>query len=164
MADENVDQKQKSLSPAEIGRQLIGAAATATLATIDRKTGGPSASLIALATLDDNTPLFLISTLAEHTANLQADPRASILLDGTRELDDPLTGPRLTLIGKALPFTGAPTAARSRYLAHHPGAEVYVDFADFEFYVFKALRAHYVGGFGRIAAIPVENLKHSSPA
>jgi putative heme iron utilization protein len=150
-------------SLAEIGRQMIADADMAALASLDRKSGGPSASLIALATLSDNTPIFLISSLAEHTKNLIEDPRAGLLIDETRTLDDPLTGPRLTLIGRAAPIppTDAQTlaAARARYLTSHPSAEQYVDFADFAFYQFSIERAHYVGGFGKISAIAAQDLK-----
>ncbi len=156
-------QQQNSQSEAEIGRQMIAQAQITSLATIDRKSGGPSASLIAVATLSDNSPIFLISALAEHTKNLIKDPRASLLIDGTRKLQDPLTGPRLTLIGQAAPIaSSAPehlAAARERYLAAHPNAELYVDFADFEFYAFTIERAHYVGGFGKISAIAAGDLK-----
>ena len=169
------DNKQ---SLAEIGRRMIAQANFSALATIDRRSGGPSASLIAMATLPDNTPLFLISTLAEHTKNLAADARASLLLDETRDLDDPLTGPRLTLIGTALPLAatgpslhalansepGLRALARQRYLARHPGAETYVDFADFDFYRFKITHAHYVGGFGAISSIPGADLTTAEPS
>ncbi len=159
-------QQQNSQSLAEIGRQMIAQAQITSLATIDRKTGGPSASLIAMATLSDNSPVFLISALAEHTKNLLKDPRASVLIDETRQLQDPLTGPRLTLIGTAVPIAPSAcerlTAARNRYLAAHPGAELYVDFTDFEFYAFTIERAHYVGGFGKISAIAAADLTTNS--
>ena len=142
-----------------IGRELIQQTRKAALATIDRKSGGPSASLIALATLVDNTPIFLISTLAEHTANLVLDQRASLLLDGTGDHGETLAGPRMTLIGTARPLQEEPEQARSRYLARHPDAINYIDFTDFAFYEFDMQRAHYVGGFGKIAHIPVAQLK-----
>src|SRR6202008_3912072 len=79
---------------------------------------------------------------------LAVDARLSLLIDGTAGHDDPLTGPRLTLLGTAEQAT-APEAAR-RYLPRHPAAELYAGFADFRFYRVAVSRAHLVAGFGRI--------------
>ena len=76
-----------------------------------RMPGHPYASLVLVATEPDGTPLFLISRLALHTRNLEQDARASLLIDGTDGLADPLTGGRLTLIGHARPVHSA-TALR----------------------------------------------------
>ena len=86
--------------------------------------------------------------MALHTRNLQEDPRASLLIDGTGGLGDPLTGGRLTLMGAARP-SDSPTARR-RFLARHPSAEGYAGFADFSIYTLEVARGHYIGGFGRI--------------
>ncbi len=118
------------------------------LATLDHATGHPYASLILLATEPDGAPTFLISRLALHTRNLEKDSRASVLIDGTGGLGDPLTGGRLTLTGVARPST-SPTALR-RFLARHPSAEGYAHFADFSMYELEIARGHYIGGFGRI--------------
>jgi putative heme iron utilization protein len=126
------------------------------LATLDRETGHPYASLILVATEPDGTPVFLISRLALHTRNLEKDPRASVLIDGTDGLGDPLTGGRLTLRGHARPST-SPTARR-RFLARHPSAEGYAGFADFSMYALEIAGGHYVGGFGRIVDLPAAAL------
>ena len=99
---------------------------------------------------------FLISRLAQHTRNLEQDPRASLLLDGTEGLADPLTGGRLTLTGTATPC--ADPAALRRFLARHPSAQAYAQFADFTLYALSVMRAHYVGGFGRIVDLPAPSL------
>ena len=144
-----------------IARQLINTRPKAALGTIDRRSGAPSVSLIAVAALDDHRPFFLISTLAEHTANLQADPRASLLFDDSGEAAARASARRLTLIGTARPLNADLDEfdeARSRYLERHPDAAIYVDFADFAFYVLEPQRAHFVGGFGKISSIRVEAL------
>ena len=136
------------LEPAPASRKLMRTALKASLATLDRATGHPYASLILVATEPDGTPLFLISRLALHTRNLENDPRASLLIDGTGGLGNPLTGGRLTLMGKARP-SASPTASR-RFLARHPSAEGYAGFADFSVYALEIAGGHYIGGFGRI--------------
>ena len=118
------------------------------LATIDRASNYPYVSLITLATDPSGAPVFLISKLARHTANLAVDDRASVLIDETGALADPLQGARLTLRGRAEP-TGD-DAVRRRFLARHPEAAVYADFPDFGFWRLKIEGAHFIGGFGRI--------------
>lgn len=127
-------------------KRLMRRALKAALATTHESTGFPYASLITVASEPDGTPVFLISTLAQHTKNLLADPRASILFDGTDGLGDPLQGGRISVYGRA-EKTGD---ARARFLARHPEAEGYADFADFAFWRLAVEGAHYVGGFGRI--------------
>jgi heme iron utilization protein len=134
--------------PAPASRTLIRTALKASLATLDRATGHPYASLVLVATEPDGTPVFLISRLALHTRNLEKDPRASLLIDATGGLGNPLTGGRLTLMGEARPST-SPTSLR-RFLARHPSAEGYASFADFSVYALGIAGGHYIGGFGRI--------------
>jgi heme iron utilization protein len=140
------------MEPAPASRRLMRTALRASLATLDRTTGHPYASLILVATEPEGTPIFLISRLALHTRNLEKDPRASLLIDGTGGLGNPLTGGRLTIMGEARP-TASPTAL-SRFLARHPSAEGYAGFADFSMYALEIAGGHYIGGFGRIVDLP----------
>jgi putative heme iron utilization protein len=101
-------------------------------------------------------PILLISGLAEHTRNLIADPRGSLLFDGTAGLDNPLTGARVTVLGR---FTATQDPAlRARYVARHPDAEMYLGFADFSLYEMEVERAHIVAGFGEIHWVPGDQL------
>jgi hypothetical protein len=127
---------------------LVRRALKGALGTLERGTGYPYASLVTVATEPGGGPILLISRLALHTRNLEADPRASLMIDGTAGDGDPLAGGRVTLVGRCAPTTSA-TAPR-RFLARHPAAEVYAGFADFRFFGFEIERAHFVGGFGRI--------------
>ena len=138
--------------PARASRRLLRTALKGALATLDRGTGHPYASLILLATEPGGAPVVLISRLALHTRNLEQDPRASILLDGTGGLGDPLTGGRLTVTGVARP--SASSTALRRFLARHPSAEGYAGFADFSVYELEIAGGHYIGGFGRIVDLP----------
>jgi putative heme iron utilization protein len=131
---------------------LKGALATLSAAT----PGHPFASLVLVAAEPDGTPVFLISRLAVHTRNLAADARASLLVDGTDGLADPLTGGRLTLVGHARPSSSS--TARSRFLARHPSAQAYAQFADFAMYALEIVGGHYVGGFGQIVDLPSAEL------
>lgn len=129
-------------------RTLLEGAFKASLATLDGATGCPYASLITVATDATGAPIFLISTLARHTRNLVADPRASILIDGTGDLADPLQGARVTLHGRAEKVSGEDV--KQRFLSRHPEAAFYADFEDFAFWRLVIEGAHFIGGFGRI--------------
>jgi putative heme iron utilization protein len=108
----------------------------------------PYASLVLVAVDHDLSPILLVSELAEHTRAMQADGRISLLFDGTAGLDQPLTGPRVTLLGRAAPT--ADERVKARFLARHPDAAMYASFKDFHFYRVAVERAHLVAGFGRI--------------
>ena len=114
-------------SAALTARRLLRSLDRAALATslAPASGGGPYVSLVLAATAPDGAPLLLISDLAQHTINLKRDPAVSLLLDGTAGLDEPLTGPRLTLLGGAA--RAADTALLARFVARHPSASSAID-------------------------------------
>lgn len=144
----------------EAGRQargLVRASPVAALATALRgegdEAGWPYASLVTVASAHDGTPLMLLSELAEHSANIARDARASLLFradlvssQAGEALEDPLAGPRVTVVGRAVKSEDA--VHRARFLARHPAARVYADFKDFHIYRLGVERAHLVAGFG----------------
>lgn len=138
--------------PAAAARTLIRASDRASLATVARAgapgAGGPYASLVLCASDHDASPILLISRLADHTRNLEADPRAALLFDGTVGLASPLTGARATLVGRAQRSTEP--RLRARFLARHQDAATYGAFADFAFWRVSIEHVHLVAGFGRI--------------
>lgn len=116
----------------------------------------PYASLVLVAVDHDLSPLLLMSTLAEHSKAIAADAAVSLLFDGTAGLAQPLTGPRLTVLGRAR--RSDDTQGRRRFLARHPDAALYADFGDFHFHRVEVARAHLVAGFGRIRWIEAAEL------
>ena len=146
MTDLPVDAKP----PAAQARAAARACKTASLATVMAGNAGhqPYASLVLVAFDHDAAPLLLISRLAEHTKNILGNERVSLLCDGTAGLAEPLTGPRVSLLGTA-EKTDDPRH-RARFLARHPSAEIYAGFGDFAFYKLDVERAHIVAGFGKI--------------
>src|SRR6267143_3764513 len=116
--------------PKAAAKKLLREGRSAALATLMPGTGDPYCSLVNVATAADGAPLLLISRLAVHTKNILADPRVSLMLD-ERKAGDPLQGARVMLMGTA-EATEDP-AARRRYLARQPEAEMFVGFADFAF-------------------------------
>ncbi len=139
-------------------RKLVREAERATLASALARDGSgrPYASLVLSVCDHDGSPVLLLSDLADHSKNLAAAPKAALLFDGTAGHDDPLTGPRASLLGELRPVADevgdGTLAARleARYLARHPSAEAYAGFADFRLYRMAVESAHLVAGFGRI--------------
>jgi heme iron utilization protein len=136
-----------------IAKALSRVTRAGTLATIDRNTGHPFASLVNVATDIDGSPLILVSRLSTHTANLEHDGRASLLLVSSGR-GDPLAHPRLTVLGTFAPVARSAEAEpriRRRFLRRHPKSELYAGFADFSFWQMSVASAHLNAGFARAA-------------
>jgi len=129
------------------GKKLLREARSGALASLMPGTGDPYCSLVNVATDAAGTPLMLLSRLAIHTKNILADNRISLMLDERKD-GDPLEGARVMLMGEVAEVRSS--SVRTAYLLRHPGAEQYVDFADFGFFRMQISRAHLVAGFGRI--------------
>ncbi len=128
-------------------RRVVRQSKRAALGTIMTGRGRPYVSLVTVATDVDGSPLLLLSRLADHTRNIEADPNVSLLFDSTEGYANPQEGPRVTLIGRI--HRSEDPAHRRRFLARHPGAALYAGFADFGIFRVEVERAHWVGGFGR---------------
>jgi heme iron utilization protein len=138
-------------APAQQVRELLQAADRAALATsLPAATyqAWPYASLVLMAAASDGSPILLLSDLSEHAKNIGADNRVSLLIDGTAGRKDPLTGPRVTLLGRAVRSKDA--GLKARFLARQPAAKLYAGFGDFHIYRIEVTQAHFVAGFGRI--------------
>jgi heme oxygenase (biliverdin-IX-beta and delta-forming) len=98
---------------------------------------------------DKGSPIFLISTMAMHTQNLDADPRSSLLVSQPDAGGDPLGASRVTLLGNVTPVSESELAdARKLYLERYANSKYWVDFEDFSFYRLDVIDVYYVGGFG----------------
>jgi putative heme iron utilization protein len=148
-------QPTPDFSPTKAAKKLLREGRSGALATLMAGSDNPYCSLVNVATAADGSPLLLISGLALHTKNILADARVSLMLDERKD-GDPLEGARVTLMGTAS-RTDDP-AARRRYLARHPSAEMFAGFADFAFYQINLSGAHLVAGFGRIVDLPPAGL------
>jgi heme iron utilization protein len=135
---------------AERARTLLYLGRIGSLSTLSRKQQGfPFGSVMPYGLDDSGHPVFLISTMAMHTQNLQADPRSSLLVTQPDASGDPLGASRVTLLGNVLLIPEPEiTEARKLYLARYPNSKHWVDFEDFSFYRMDAIDVYYVGGFG----------------
>jgi len=133
-----------------LARHLVRSQPTAALSSVSR-VGQPHGSLVICCCDMAAQPVLLLSRLAVHTENILAEPRVALLFEDCGDLENPLTGPRLTLSGKLVQTKDTKLAAR--FLRRHPEAEMYADFDDFDFYQLDVTSAYLVAGFGRIETI-----------
>jgi putative heme iron utilization protein len=132
-------------------KERVGVLSTLSL----RHAGWPYGTLVPYALSARGEPLLLLSGLAQHTQNLEADPRASLLVfDGAAAAEDPRTSPRVTLVGRVerVDAAGEPEA-RDRYLAWHGSARGLLQL-DFSLYVLEVDEAQFVGGFAAAGFFP----------
>lgn len=124
--------------------------------------GLPGISLIAMGRDETGAPLTFISALAPHWAGLRAHPDCAVLLGEPGPKGDPLTHPRLMLRAHARFAKAAERPAlRSLWLAAHPKAKLYVDFADFEFVRLAPVDGLLNAGFGKARRLTAQNLVKS---
>jgi len=150
---------------AERARTLMYLSGVGSLSTQSRKQPGfPFGSVMPYGLDDHGRPIFLISTMAMHTQNLQADPRASLLVTQEDAGGDPLGASRVTLVGNVLPLPESEVAeARKLYLARYANSKYWVDFEDFSFYRLDLVDVYYVGGFGVMGWVSASEYDRSQP-
>jgi putative heme iron utilization protein len=150
---------------AERARTLVYLGRIGSLSTISRKQQGfPFGSVMPYGLDDHGHPVFLISTMAMHTQNVQADPRSSLLVTQLDATGDPLGASRVTLLGNVLPVPESEVAeARKLYLARYANSKYWVDFEDFSFYRMDVVDVYYVGGFGVMGWVSASEYYRGQP-
>jgi putative heme iron utilization protein len=118
------------------------------LSTLSKRIDGyPYGSVIPFVLDHEARPIILVSRLAEHTRNLEADPRASLVVRD--DVDDVQAGARLTLIGNAARIDCDPPL-RSRFLRYEPRARQLLDLGDFSYWRITPVTLRFIAGFGTI--------------
>ena len=152
---------------AERARTLVHMGRVGSLSTLSRKRPGfPFGSLMPYGLDGKGRPIFLISTMAMHTQNLQEDARASLLVTQPDASGDPLGAGRVTLVGNVALVAGPEVGEAPRlYLERHANSKYWVDFDDFSFFAMDLVDVYYVGGFGVMGwiAAPEYGEAHADP-
>lgn len=131
-------------------RRLVRRFHSGALATQSLKFPGyPFASALPFCTDQQGRIVVLISHLAEHTRNADADARASFLVSPAGA--DLQEQSRLTMIGDLTPTGDAAVAAR--YLRYFPEADQYLAIGGFRFFSLAPLALRFIAGFGSIHTI-----------
>ncbi len=134
-------------------RQLLRQQRHGVLSTLSKKLEGyPFGSVTPFVLDHQPRPVILISTLAEHTKNIEADPRVSLLAHDTST--DIQANARVTVVGNCARMEDQ-TGIRARYLRYFPGAADYFSTHDFSFYRIEPAHIRFIGGFGAIHWVEV---------
>lgn len=142
------------ISHATEARRLVRRFHGGALATQSLKFPGyPYASALPFCTDQQGRIVVLISHLAEHTRNADADSHASFLVSPSGA--DLQEQSRLTMIGDLTPTEDAAVAAR--YLRYFPEADQYLQIGGFRFFSLAPLSLRFVAGFGSIHTIAGES-------
>jgi putative heme iron utilization protein len=126
--------------------EVSGALATQSV----KHPGFPFVSSTPFALDEVGNPVFLLSSLATHTKNLKADPKASLLAAASGKVSDA----RLTIVGnlELVPAENLDTI-RESYLRRHPESAQWVSFGDFNFFRLVPIDLYLVAGFGSMGWI-----------
>lgn len=143
-------------------RRFVRGQHSGVLSTISRRVEGFPFGSVAPFILDHaGCPVILISTLAEHTKNIDADSRVSLIVQPYSP--DMQVAGRVTLLGRAQRLNDK-SEQGARYLRFHPQAESYFSMHDFSFYRIEPVRIRFIGGFGKIHWVePEQYLTPESP-
>jgi len=133
-------------------RALLAAESVGVLSTISvHRPGFPYGSVTPYALAARGAPILLLSRLAAHTKNLNADPRASLFVGDRSAAEDPQAGARISLLGRVATLRAPEEPdARARYLAAWPRAADYLALGDFSFWRLDVEEARLIAGFGEI--------------
>jgi putative heme iron utilization protein len=148
-------------SGGDAARTIVAGSTRATLSTLAIDPAGyPFGSVVSYALDAHGHPLMVISTMAEHTRNATADSRASLLVTEPADGVDPLAVGRVTLIGDLSPVAETDRAEAIEIVrAVVPGVAVYAGFADFAPWRLRVSAIRWVGGFGAMSWISVDDYR-----
>lgn len=138
-----------------LAQYILASARNGALGVIEPQTGAPMVTRIATAWISE-APHILISELSQHTIALGENPSCSLLVGAVVPKGDPLNHPRLTVQSTARDANKA--ALRDAWLAKHPKAKLYIDFADFRMMRLEVQHAFLNGGFGRAFHLTADDL------
>ncbi|KAF1056426.1 MAG: hypothetical protein GAK44_00243 [Pseudomonas delhiensis] len=154
-----------SVKAAKHARELLLKEYRSVLSTQSKKWPGfPFGSVVPYCLDGAGRPLILISRIAQHTHNLKADPKCSLLI-GEREAADIQAVGRLTLLAEARQLEDAADieAAAARYYRYFPGSADYHRAHDFDFWVLEPVQWRYIGGFGDIHWLAADSVTLANP-
>ena len=156
----NTLKPNKAIAPE--ARELLLSEYQGVLATQSRVLPGYPFGSVTPYCLDENgQPVILISSLAQHTRNIDKDSKVSLTLTQSN-VDDAQTGARLTWVGDAYKIEDDGAIAE-RYYRFFPQSEDYHKTHNFAFYRINIVRARYIGGFGRIHWVSGDDISKHNP-
>jgi nitroimidazol reductase NimA-like FMN-containing flavoprotein (pyridoxamine 5'-phosphate oxidase superfamily) len=145
--------------------RLISETRVAALGTLHD--GAPNLAMVTYAVAEDFSSFYIhVSKLGKHTADMENDPRVSLLIAETDDhRADPQTLARVSIRGTAeiLPRTDPNySQVKSIYLQRFPEAEQLFSLGDFNIWKITPRGGRFVAGFGRAFNLVPEALRKVS--
>ena len=119
--------------------------------------GYPFGSITPYIISSEGNIAIFISHLAEHTHNIQANPKVSITIFDPSDAKNPSAGPRITCLAQAT-ISENNSALREAYLNQFPDAEMILTLPGFNFYLLKLVKIRLIEGFGEVKWLFPEQL------
>ena len=121
------------------------------------ETGYPFGSITPYIINDGGDIAIFISHLAEHTRNIQENPKVSLTIFDPSDANNPNAGPRITCLADAI-IAEDEQALRQAYLKQFPDSEMILTLPGFNFYLLKLVRIRLVAGFGQVKWLTPDQL------
>ena len=118
--------------------------------------GFPFGSLTPFAIDESGCPIILISALAEHTKNINADSNVCLTIIENNSGGNLQAQARLSVLAHAKKIESPGSDVREAYFARFPESKNYFGTHDFAFYRLEPVRLRYIAGFGKIHWIEKE--------
>lgn len=134
-------------------RRLLRSQELGVLSTHSKSMEGyPFGSVTTYMSSVNGEPIFYISDLAQHTRNINSNPKISLIAySGDNSEDDANANARLTILGEAVQASEEESKKiAQRFYRLFPSSEQYKNVHDFQFYILKCHKVRYIGGFGEI--------------
>jgi len=142
-------------------RQVLAGTFHGVLSTHSLKQAGyPFGSVVPYVLDQDGLPLLLLSHLAQHTKNLDADGRCGLTVVESGVGDVQERG-RLSAVGDVT--SSGPDADSERYFRYFPHARMYFEQLRFSFYRFTPFRFHWNGGFATARWLGSDRIVRANP-
>lgn len=119
--------------------------------------GYPFGSIMPYIVTSEGDLAIFISHLAEHTHNIQANPKVSLTIFDPNDAASPNAGPRITCLAKAR-LAEDETHLREAYLNQFHDAEIILTLPGFHFYLLTPVKVRLVAGFGQVKWLTTQQL------
>ena len=124
--------------------------------------GYPFGSVVPFCLDLQGRPVIQISRIAQHTKNILANPKVSLIV-AESGVDDAQAHGRVTCLGEARKVSDQDTATEQRYYSYFPSAISNYEAHDFDFYFIEPRRIRFIGGFGQIYWIEAAMFMRANP-
>ena len=151
----------KTDQAAQQARALLQSQCNGVLSTLSIDMPGyPFGSITPFCLDGDGRPIILISTIAQHTCNIKADNKVS-LISYDPFTDDSQASGRTTYLADAV--LNDSDVVAERYYRFYPNSRGFHKSHDFNFYTLDCVRVRYIGGFGEIYWVEKADFLKANP-